>query len=95
MGWAVGMAGAGRALAAGDILALVRRLRPANRVTLYRILDLLVPPPRPVPARPALRRPLPRLQPQPLWPLRRSRLPRPPSPPRVGTPPLPRLRRLA
>ncbi|EKO38684.1 MAG: Fe2+/Zn2+ uptake regulation protein [Solidesulfovibrio magneticus str. Maddingley MBC34] len=36
------MAGAGRALPAGDILALVRRLRPANRVTLYRILDLLV-----------------------------------------------------
>ena len=36
------MAGQEGAMAAGDILALVRRDRPANRVTLYRILDLLV-----------------------------------------------------
>ena len=33
------MAGQEGAMAAGDILALVRRDRPANRVTLYRILD--------------------------------------------------------
>lgn len=32
----------GRALPAGDILALVRDAQPANKVTLYRILDLFV-----------------------------------------------------
>ncbi|KHK02714.1 Fur family transcriptional regulator [Desulfovibrio sp. TomC] len=36
------LAGEGRALPAGDILTLVRRQHQANKVTLYRILDLFV-----------------------------------------------------